>query len=146
MAQIQDVLDQVVILQNAIPTPTNERDIQVAYDEPPETFATFPCFVNLERRGTQYFPSGNWGYLDYIIEMHLVFAAAGGKYSHRSRRKWVFPVIQHFRNNVSLNNTCALSVMEEWNYSPEDDAFVWNGVEYVSARFVLRIKTQEDWA
>jgi hypothetical protein len=145
MAEIQSVIDEIVILQNAVPTPSGERDIQMAYDEPPETFGIFPCFVNLEQRGFQSFPTGNWGYLDYIVNMHLIFSAAAPKYAMRSRRLWVLPVIKHFRQNVSLNNTCALSKIEEWSYSPEDTSFAWNGTEYVAINFVLRIKAQEDW-
>lgn len=142
MAEIQAVIDQIVILQKAVPTPTNEKDIQEAYDEPPDSVGVFPCFLNVEESGEQEFPSGNWGYLIYTVNMHLLFAPATQKYSIRSRRKWVKPVLKHFRENVSLNNTAAVSWVANWDHNPVE----WNGMEYIAATFNLRVKAQEDWA
>lgn len=133
----------MVILQKAVSAPSGERDIQEAYDEPPEGVGfVYPCFVNMEDSGDEDYPSGNWGYLNYTINMHLFFAPASQKYSVRSRRKWVKPVIKHFRENVSLNDTCAGSWITGWDFNPVD----WNGTEYIAATFNLRIKAQEDWA
>src|SRR3972149_3320426 len=49
LPEIQDVLDAIVVLQKAIPAPVGEKDITHAYDEQPESGATFPCFINIVR-------------------------------------------------------------------------------------------------
>ena len=50
MAEIDAIIDQIIVLQKAVPLPAGERDIQDATDEPPANLSAFPMFVNVEER------------------------------------------------------------------------------------------------
>lgn len=143
VSELQDIIDQIVILQNAITPPSGEKDITGAYDEPPDLISTFPCFVNLEEEGKDVVNPGNWGYVTYTIGMHLLFAPAGTKYSVRARRKWVLPVLAKFSllANRSLGDTANHTYFTGFNYDP----FEWGGTSYVAANFMLAVKVGVNW-
>ncbi len=138
MAELQDIIDQIVIIQNAITPPTNEKGVTV-YDEPPETPVVYPSFINVERDTEELINTvGRTGpiVIPYIIDMHLVFGAFDKKYSYRSKRKWIQLVHEAIATNLKLGNTVKEARLQTMDFHP--GGFTYGGVEYHAITFTLR--------
>ena len=138
--ELQDIIDQLVVIQNAITPPTGENPLK-CYDEPPTGVLTFPCFVNIEDDLAEVVRAVSLRTITFFINMHLLFARADQKYSVRSRRAWIKPVIDAFDGAVRLDNEQA-----PVQYAPIETVSFENVVlpgsgsdqEYIAATFRLK--------
>ena len=133
MAELQAIIDAIVVIQVTITPPTGEKDIAVATDELPTDLTLFPMFLNVETRtGLEY--GVNLRVQRHEIDMHLVFGTAEKKYSMRSRRAWVEAVMAAFIDNVTLGGTVTQAMITEVTY---DTPLQWNETAYMAATFRL---------
>lgn len=139
--ELPDIFDRIAALELGVPAPSGEKDITVATDEL-VPISTFPAFVNVESGGEVVQSSGAWGYINYRINLYLLFAPASAKYSLRSMRKWVRPVINHFKVNTRLSGDADVAPIESFDFSP----VVLDGTTYHACTFTLRARVKEDWA
>lgn len=130
---IQDIIDELVTMQQAITPPAGEKDIAAAYDEHPAQVTVFPCFINDEDNIVPTQMANAHRHLVHTINMHLLFAAAGQRYSQRSRRKWVRPVLDAFGAKIQLNGTATQSRIAAVTFDP----VTIGDAEYAAATFVL---------
>ena len=132
MAAIADV-------QQAITPPLGQRGIQLATDEPPDNLDVFPTFANYETttdvKRLRTFGTLALNELEHYIDMALIFAPADGKYSVRERRPWVPAVLDAFRVNPSLNDTCDGAYVETVDHR----AAHFGGMEYPGLTFRLHV-------
>ncbi len=140
MAELQAIIDEIVIIQNAITPPTDEKDVTV-YDEPPETPTVYPSFINVERDTETIEHSPSFMITPYIIDMHLVFGAFAKKYAYRSKRKWLQKVRDAFAAKLTLNATATSAMILELDFHP--DGFTYGGVEYDATTFTLHATVKE---
>lgn len=133
--ELQDIVAQIVVLQKAVTTPAGEKALVDAYDEEPEQVGGFPSFVNVFRGiGDIERAGGVRKKATLEIEMILLFPRSGSKYSDRSRRKWVLPVLDKFDQNQGLNNTVYFSrIMRIRGDDPEE----FSDSLYIALRFTL---------
>lgn len=136
--EIQDVIDQIVILQKAITPPTGEKDIARAHDEEPQSIGALPAFVNVVNDG-EIDRGVSLRSINPIIEMILLFAPSGEKYSDRSRRAWFQAVLDKFDDNVTIGGTAAQAHIDRFSF---DDPFPLSGTTYLATRFYLRVQMQ----
>ena len=137
---LQGIIDQLVIIQNAITPPTGENDLK-CYDEPPTGVLTFPSFVNVEDDLAQVVRASSLRTITFFINMHLLFARADQKYSVRSRRAWIKPVIDAFDDALVLD-----LAQPPVQYAPIESVSFENVVlpgsgsdqEYIAATFRLK--------
>jgi len=132
--EVQQLIDELVTIQNAITPPTGEKDIAAAYDEPPADPTIFPCFLNLEA-GAQVVRELHRRQVTHTINMSLLLAAADQKYSVRTRRLWVGAVLDAFDIKLRLNGQAHYAHIDTIEYDPIE----WNGKAYVGATFVLTV-------
>lgn len=139
---LQQIIDDIIVAQKTIATPTDEKKIAEYYDEPPGSVSTFPCFVNVEEslEGPVSWGAGGRR-VDYVIAMSLLFAATDQKYSVRSRRKWVKPVLDAFGKKTLLNDSAGVgeSAIEGADFEP----VTFGQTEYVAVTFRLGVRVQE---
>ncbi len=140
MAELQAIIDEIVVIQKAITKPTGEKGVTV-YDEPPETPVVFPSFINVERATETIEHGPSFMILPYIIDMHLVFGAFDKKYSYRSKRKWIVKARDAFAAKLTLNATATSAMILEMDFHPE--GFTYGGVEYDAITFVLHATVKE---
>ena len=135
--EIQDILDQIVILQNAIPTPVGEKRLTHAYDEQPESGATFPCFINIVREVSDFKRQSlvrQQGAL--AIDMYLCFEQGSGIYADRSRRLWYQAVMDYFDQHEGLGNTVHWSAIERASF--DEPLQVTEALRYPGIKFELK--------
>jgi len=143
---LQNIMDQIVVVQKEITTPTDQKAIAQFYDEPPGSVSVFPCFVNLEE-STEV---SNWNTsgrrTDYIIAMHLLFAAANQKYGVRARRTWVRPLKDAFGKRITLAG--ATNVTQAILQGEDFDPVTFGQTEYIAVTFKLEVLVLEpfEWA
>ena len=131
--EVQTIVDQLVVIQKAITTPTGCKALHNAYDEMPAALGGFPCFVNVEEdmsvvaRG----PSRRDQHL--VVKMHLLFTTADQKYSQRARRLWVQAVMDKFDVELQLNAEASYAHIDTVDFTPVE----LNGVGYIAATFEL---------
>lgn len=146
---LQDIVDQIVVVQQTIATPTNEKAITKFYDERPASITTFPCFVNVPEgfSGAEWNTGGRK--LPYSIWMHLCFTKADLKYSDRSMRAWVANVLDKFHDatgDPSHNPlSAATGVVESWIADATlDTPFeLGEGQAYIAASFRLEVIVED---
>ena len=138
---IPSIIDAIVLIQKAITTPTGEKDLADAFDEPPAQIVNFPTFVNIERSVSAV---GNSGLreLNWVIDMMLLFAPSEQKYSVRSRRLWVQAVIDKFCTKLTLLGTVSAVYGMEMSYEP----VLLGETEYVAATFTITANVTEAFA
>ena len=142
MAELQDIIDQIVIIQKAITPPTGEKDVTV-YDEPPATPMVFPSFINVERE-TEELNYVAPIIIPYSIDMHLIFGTFDKGYAYRSKRLWIQPVREAFATNGTLNGTVNWAWLQRMDFHPE--GFTYGGVEYHASTFILQATVQDQTA
>ena len=118
MAELQAIFDQIVIIQNAITPPTDEKDVTV-YDEPPEPAVVYPPLINVERDTETIEHSPGFRVTPYIIDMHLIFGAFDKKYAYRSKRKWIVQVRDAFVLKLTLNATATTARILGMDFHPD---------------------------
>ena len=135
--ELQDICDQIVILQNAVPTPTDEKDITHAYDEQPESASTFPCFINIVREVGEFKRQSavrQQGAL--AIDMYLCFEQGSGIYADRSRRLWYQAVMDYFDQHEGLGDTVHWSAIERAAF--DEPLQVTETLRYPGIKFELK--------
>ena len=139
--EIQDIVDQIVVLQNAVPTPTGEKDITHAYDEQPESGSTFPCFINIVRDVEEFERLGEVRlHAVLTVDMYLCFEQGSGFYADRSRRLWYQAVMDYFDKHLSLNGTAQWAAIERAAF---DEPYQVNEtLRYPGVKFELRVRMQ----
>jgi hypothetical protein len=138
MAELQEIIDEIVTIQEAITTPADEKAV-TAYDEPPATPMVYPCFLNIERETEELSNTvGRTGpiIIPYIIDMHLLFATFDKKYAYRSKRQWIQPVHKAIATNLKLNGTVKEARLQSMDFHPE--GLTYEGLEYHATTFTLR--------
>ena len=138
---IPEIINAIVTVQKAITTPTGEKPLADAFDEPPAQVLDFPTFVNIERSVSTEGSSG-LREMVWTIDMHLLFAAGEQKYSVRSRRLWVQAVIDKFCTDLTLLGTVSAVYGMEMSYEP----VLLGETEYVAATFTITARTFEAFA
>ncbi|HZP94289.1 MAG TPA: hypothetical protein VFB20_15620 [Burkholderiales bacterium] len=141
-AQIQDIMDALVTMQQAIAIPGGGLHDLQAFDEPPASVAAFPVFVNIETGIQNVQLSGSHRHIEHLIDMHLLFAPTDQKYSVRERRLWVQAVLDAFGGKIRLGLSGAVGRIESVTYDP----FALNDVEYIAATFSLRVLVDDAFA
>lgn len=133
--EVQDIVAQIVKLQKAIAPPDGEKALADAFDEEPEQVGGFPTFINVFREIRDIERAGGIRKkATLVIEMQLLFPRAGSKYSDRSRRKWILPVLNKFDQKQGLNNTVDFSrITRIWGDDPEE----FSDSSYIALRFTL---------
>lgn len=139
MAELQEIIDQIVAIQEGITPPEDEKGVTV-YDEPPEVPQVFPSFINVERETGVIEHGPRFMILPYIIDMHLIFGA-DKKYSYRSKRKWIMKVRDAFAAKLTLNATATSAMILEMDFHP--DGLTFGGVEYDAITFTLHATVKE---
>ncbi len=143
---LQNIMNQIVVVQKEITTPTNQKPIQHFYDEPPGAVSTFPCFINVvESTEISNWPTSGRR-ADYIIAMHLLFAAASQKYSVRARSTWVRPVKDAFGKRLTLAG--ATGVVQAMLQGEDFEPVTFGQTEYIAVTFKLEVLVLEpfEWA
>lgn len=143
MAELQDIIDAIVAIQEAMTPPTDEKRV-TAYDEPPATPIVYPSFINVERDSEQSDYAERPIITAYIIDMHLIFATVEKKYSYRSKRKWIKPVREAIATNGKLNGTVNWARLQGMDFHPE--GLTYGGVEYDAITFTLQATVQDQMA
>lgn len=138
MAEIQDIIDQLLVVQNAITPPTGLKDV-TCYDEPPAGVLTFPVFYNAEDGISAIDRSPSRRVLTYDIGMHLLFARADQKYGVRERRQWVKKVLDAFDKALTLGGNIHLGAIETVDFEP----FELGDVSYIAANFQIAAQVDE---
>lgn len=143
---LQNIIDKIVALQKTITPPTNQKVITIYYDEQPALVATYPAFVNVEETIEEQAIWNTGGRkIDYVINMHLVFAPGGDiKYSDRSMRAWVRPVLDAFGKKTTLDG--ATGVKLALIRSADFGLVTIGGAEYWAATFHLLVTVEEAFA
>ncbi len=139
MAELQDIIDQIVLIQKDVTPPTGEKDVTV-YDEPPEAVQVFPSFLNIERE-TEELNYMAPIIIPYIIDMHLIFGAFDKKYAYRSKRLWIQPVRVAFATNGHLNGSVNGAWLHRMDFHPE--GFTYGAIEYDAITFTLQATVQD---
>ena len=135
--EVQDIVDQLVVLQLAVPTPTGEKDVTHAYDEQPESISTFPCFVNIVREVGEFKrQSGVRQQGTLLVDMYLCFEQGSGIYADRSRRLWYQAVMDYFDQHQGLNGTVHFSAIERAAF--DEPLKISDAVMYPGIKFELR--------
>lgn len=139
---LQQIIDDIIVVQKTIATPTDEKAIAKFYDETPGSVSVFPCFVNKEE---EWDGPGEWGAggrsILYTIKMQFVFAAAEQKYSERSLRKWHRPILDAFGKNVKLNDSAGIGA--SWIVGGDFEPVTFGQTEYIAAIYRLTVRVQE---
>lgn len=132
------MLDGIVTLQGAVTTPTGEKALTHAYDELPESLATYPCFVNVLREETDFKrQSGARQRSSVIIDMYLCWQTGSGTYADASRRVWRKAVLDKFDENGSLSATAITSSIERVAY--EEPLRLTEDHSYPGIKFELQV-------
>ena len=110
---LESVLEAIAKLQGGVVTPGGEKALTHAYDELPESLATYPCFVNvLDEEGNYKRQSGVRQRSDVAIDMYLCWQPGSGIYADASRRVWRKAVLDKFDANGSLSASAITSSIE----------------------------------
>lgn len=142
MSELQDVIDAVKAIQATVSTPPGEKAIKEFYDEPPLAVATYPAFLNIEDFDEPITFVSSHRHIVMTIRMHLLFAPFDQRYSIRSRRRWVKPVIDAFGAKIQLNGTVVRSSIDQIDYDP----VTLFEKTYHAATFVLRADMSDTFA
>jgi len=102
--EIQHIIDKLVTIQQGITQPTGEKALTSAHDEPPADINAFPCFVNVEQEIPGIDRRAGGRRYNLVIDMHLLLTSADQKYSVRTRRLWLQPVLDAFDAALKLGN------------------------------------------
>ena len=114
---LESVLAAIATLQAGVSTPTGEKALTHAYDELPESLATYPCFVNVLREETDFKrQSGARQRSNVGIDMYLCWQPGSGTYADASRRVWRKAVLDKFDANGSLSATAVTSAIERVSF------------------------------
>lgn len=143
---LQNIIDAIIVIQQTVSAPSGEKAIQAYHDEPPATVQLFPCFLNMEQEIEAvdvWMSQGRT--VDYIINMHLLFAPNEQTYSVKSRRTWVRPVLDAFGVKLQLDGTVdglKIAVIRSVNFDP----VLIGETEYVAVTFELAVRFEEAFA
>lgn len=114
---LENVLEAIARLQALVSVPGGEKALTHAYDELPESLATYPCFVNVLREETDFKrQSGARQRSNVTIDMYLCWQPGSGTYADASRRVWRKAVLDAFDNSGSLSATAITSSIERVAY------------------------------
>jgi hypothetical protein len=132
--ELTDIIDEIVIIQKAITTPTGEKALALATDEWPPTVAVFPAFVNNEIETV--IETGSYRRKNvHLIRMYLLFGAGDTKYSQRARRAWIAAVQAAFDASMTLNGHATLARIRRISHGAPEEL----GGAYVCAAFDLEV-------
>lgn len=139
MAELQTIIDAIVVIQKALTPPTDTKAIKNAYDEPPDHAigtGSFPCVVNLEEEGESRDRAHRNAEVQHTIGMHLLFSAATKKYSVRVRRQWLEIWLVAFAPGVTLGGTVdPMLAPLAFDYTPYD----FDGTDYAAINFTMEV-------
>lgn len=135
MAELQLIIDAIIVIQKALSVPTDQKDIQQFNDEPPTNLGVLPAFVNEEEGATVDDFAHRHPQITHQIMMRLVFAETTKKYSHRQRRAWVDKVLDAFTPNTTLGDTARNANISNISYDP----YELDGTQYTTANFLLEV-------
>ena len=114
---LESVLEAIARLQALVSVPGGQKPLTHAYDEIPESLATYPCFVNVLREETDFKrQSGARQRSIVAIDMYLCWQPGSGTYADASRRVWRKAVLDKFDENGSLDATAIHSSIERIAY------------------------------
>lgn len=136
MAELQAIIDAIIVVQKALVIPSGQDDIKLFTDEPPATISVFPAFVNLEEDSIPDDLTHGHPQITHRIMMHLVFAPAIAKYSVRERRPWLDKVLDAFTPDTTIGATARNAKITLITYDP----FSWNGTDYIASNFLLEVE------
>jgi hypothetical protein len=135
---LESVLDAIKAVQEAVTTPGGEKALTHAYDEMPESLATYPCFVNVLREETEFKrQSGARQRSSVAIDMYLCWEPGSGTYADASRRVWRKAVLDQFDENGSLSASAITSSIERVSF--EEPLQMTPERSYPGIKFELQI-------
>lgn len=138
MAELDNIIDAIIVIQETVVTPSGLKNIALFTDEPPATITVFPAFLNLEDDTTPEDLAQNHQQLVHRIWMRLLFAASSEKYAVRDRRQWLEPVFAKFMPTNTLPGTTLGDTVRTSRITLVDyDPFEWNGSPYIASSFLL---------
>lgn len=146
-ADLQNIIDAIIVVQKTVSTPSGQKAIQAYYDEPPAALGKIsPVFVNVEEgiEAIDVWVSQGRN-IDYIINMHLLFTPGEQKYSVRARRTWVLPVINAFGAKTQLDGS--ISELKIARIRAVDfDPILFGSTEYPAITFELAVRMEGAFA
>ncbi|TET95568.1 MAG: hypothetical protein E3J29_06665 [Dehalococcoidia bacterium] len=135
---LESVLDAIATLQGTVSTPSGEKALTHAYDELPESLATYPCFVNVLREEDNFaYQSGARQRSSVTIDMYLCWQPGSGTYADSSRRVWRKAVLDKFGANSSFSGTAITSAIERIAY--DEPLRLSETRSYPGIKFELRV-------
>lgn len=135
MAELQAIIDAIIVIQKALAVPTDQKDIQLFTDEPPASIGALPAFVNLEEDSIPDDLAHGRPQITHRIGMHLVFAPASQKYAVRQLRPWIDKVLDAFTPDTTIGGTVREGRIVGITYEP----FEWGETAYPAANFLLEV-------
>ncbi len=136
---ITNVIREITKVQKAIKTPLKREQLKgVVSDDPSVPLSVFPVFVNIEVE--EDIDNIAQGLREEIlmVGMHLIFAAAGSKYSIADRRAWRDNVIDSFEGQ-NLNGEALRAHIIHIGYRSDDNPLALQSGLYLAASFQLRV-------
>lgn len=142
MAELPEIFAQIVVIQEGITPPTDEKGVTV-YGEPPATSIVYPSFINIADVTETIEHGESWRRTPYIIDMHLIFAQSMDKYSHRSKLTWVKPVRDAFAAKTTLNGTVMGAYILDMDFHKDGLTLRNADSEYEAITFTLHATVKE---
>lgn len=137
MAEVQAIIDAIIVIQKAMTPPSGQKDIQLFTDEPPASIGVLPAFLNLEGDGESERHTHSQAKVTHRINMHLLFSGVTNKYPRRQARAWLEKVMTAFPIAGTVGGSVRTTTRLE--YSFEDD-FAWGESLYDALSFVLEVE------
>ena len=138
MAEVQAIIDAIIVIQKAMTPPSGQKDIQLFTDEPPASIGVLPAFLNgVGGGGKSHNIAHQHAQVTHRIDMHLLFSAATKKYPRRQARAWLEKVMTAFPIAGTVGGSVRTTTRLE--YSFEDD-FAWGESLYDALSFVLEVE------
>ena len=144
---LQNIMQKIVVVQETIIAPSGVKAITKFYDEHPASVGTYPAFVNVEESIEEQSVWATGGRkINYIVNMHLVFAAGADiKYNDRAMRAWVRPVLDAFGKKTTLDGATGVAA-KSLIRSADFGLVTIGGAEYWAATFQLVVIVEEAFA
>jgi len=138
MSELQDIIDAMIVIQQAMTPPTGLKGIQQFTDEPPASIGVLPSLLNgLEGDGESERHTHTQAKVTHRIDMHLLFSQATKKYPRRQARAWLEKVMNAFPIGGDIGSTVRHTSRLEYEF---DDSFAWGESLYDALSFVLEVE------
>lgn len=138
MAEIQAIIDAIIVVQKALTVPSGQKDIQQFTDEPPASIGVLPAFLNLVANGKSDNRAHGHPQATHNINMHLLFSTATKKYPRRQAHAWLESVMAGFPIAGTIGGTVFRTLSLEWDFNEDD--FPWGESLYDALSFVLEVE------